>query len=102
MESSICLDFYRDWLINWDIIFQQHVDVSSVVNAKDKSGQDSDDDEEDSYGEDHQYSDDEEESYSDYFQDFDDDQDNYSDYYKDSDDMEEDNPDEDSDDMEED
>ncbi|KAH0730387.1 hypothetical protein KY290_001418 [Solanum tuberosum] len=84
------------------IIFQQHVDVSSVVNPKDKSDQDSDDNEEDSYGEDHQYSDDEEESCSDYFQDSDDDQDSYSDYYEDSDDMEEDNPDEDSDDMEED
>ncbi|XP_015167244.1 probable ATP-dependent RNA helicase ddx56 isoform X2 [Solanum tuberosum] len=84
------------------IIFQQHVDVSSVVNPKDKSDQDSDDNEEDSYGEDHQYSDDEEESCSDYFQDSDYDQDSYSDYYEDSDDMEEDNPDEDSDDMEED
>ncbi|KAG5631904.1 hypothetical protein H5410_003621 [Solanum commersonii] len=80
----------------------RHVDVSSVVNAKDKSDQDSDDDEEDSYGDDHQYSDDEEESCSDYFQDSDDDQDSYSDYYEDSDDMEEDNHDEDSDDTEED
>ncbi|WMV09217.1 hypothetical protein MTR67_002602 [Solanum verrucosum] len=59
----------------------RHVYVSYVVNAKDKSDQDSDDDEEDSYSEDHQYSDDEEESWSDYFQDFDDDQDSYSDYY---------------------
>ncbi|KAG5630465.1 hypothetical protein H5410_002182 [Solanum commersonii] len=80
----------------------RHVDVSSVVNAKDISDQDSDDDEEDSYGDDHQYSDDEEESCSDYFQDSDDDQDSYSDYYEDSGDMEEDNPDEDSDDTEED
>ncbi|WMV09901.1 hypothetical protein MTR67_003286 [Solanum verrucosum] len=80
----------------------RHVDVSSVVNPKDKFDQDSDDDEEDSYGEDHQYSDDEDESCSDYFQDSDDDQDSYSDFYEDSDDMEEDNPNEDSDDMEED
>ncbi|TMW82097.1 hypothetical protein EJD97_006847 [Solanum chilense] len=48
------------------IIFQQHVYESSVA----KSDQDSDDDEEDSYGEDHQDSDDEEESCSDCFQRF--------------------------------
>uniref|UniRef100_M1A6X1 KS1 protein n=1 Tax=Solanum tuberosum TaxID=4113 RepID=M1A6X1_SOLTU len=98
------LVFSPGYILRLQFDDSRHVDVSSVVNPKDKSDQDSDDNEEDSYGEDHQYSDDEEESCSDYFQDSDYDQDSYSDYYEDSDDMEEDNPDEDedSDDMEED
>ncbi|XP_015076024.1 putative F-box/LRR-repeat protein At3g18150 [Solanum pennellii] len=79
------------------ITYQELVDLSSVVKAKDSPCQDSDD-EEDSCSDYYQDSDDEEDCSSDYYyHDSDDDEDNFD---LDSDDEDEDNTDQDSDDEE--